>query len=75
MFYDIQFHKIYLLKKTDIINLKSDIFDAAKTFIEVNTISTKINSLWEHFSNMCQELIDVHVPVIATPAYWFACCY
>jgi hypothetical protein len=39
-----------------------DIFDAAKTFIEVNTISTKINSLWEHFSNMCQEHIDEHVP-------------
>jgi hypothetical protein len=29
---------------------------------EVNAISTKINSLWEHFSKMCQELIDKHVP-------------
>ena len=45
-----------------IINLKSDIFDAVKTFIEVNTISTKINSLCENFSKMCQELIDKHVP-------------
>jgi phage-related minor tail protein len=44
-----------------IINLKSDIFDAVKTFIEVNTISTKINSLCENFSKMCQELIDKHV--------------
>jgi hypothetical protein len=48
------------LKKADII--KSDIFDAVKTFIEVNTISTKINSLWEHFSKMSQELIEKHAP-------------
>jgi hypothetical protein len=45
-------HEIYLLKKADII--KSDIFDVVKTIFEVNTISTKINSLWEHFSKMCQ---------------------
>jgi type III secretory pathway lipoprotein EscJ len=32
-------HEIYLLKKADII--KSEIFDSVKTFIEVNTISTK----------------------------------
>ena len=42
--------------------LKSDIVGAVRTFIEVNTISTKINSLLEHFSNMCQEFIDKHVP-------------
>jgi hypothetical protein len=54
-------HEIYLLKKADMI--KSDIFDAVKTFIEINTISTKINSLWEHFSKMCQELIDKHAPI------------
>jgi hypothetical protein len=48
------------LKKADII--KSDIFDAVKTVIEVNTISTKINSLWEHFSKIGQELIDKHAP-------------
>jgi len=34
-------HKIYLWKKADMMNLKSDIFDAVSTFIEVNTISTK----------------------------------
>jgi hypothetical protein len=35
------------MKKADII--KSDIFDAVKTVIEVNTISTKIYSLWDNF--------------------------
>jgi hypothetical protein len=45
---------IYLLKKADI--MKSDVFDAVKPLIEVNTISTKINSQWEHFSKMYQEL-------------------
>ena len=55
-------HNICLWKKADIINLKSDILDAVRTFIEVNTISTKINSLWEHFSKTCQELIDKHAP-------------
>ena len=59
-------YKIFLWKKADIISLSHihfwGIFDAVKTFIEVNTISTKINSLWEHFSNMCQELLDEHVP-------------
>jgi hypothetical protein len=48
------------MKKADII--KSDIFDAVKIVIEVNTISTKINSLWEHFSKMWQELIEKHAP-------------
>jgi hypothetical protein len=48
------------MKKADII--KSDIFDTVKIVIEVNTISTKINSLWEHFSKMCQELIEKHAP-------------
>jgi hypothetical protein len=47
------------LKKADII--KSDIFNAVQTFIEVNSISTKINSLWEQpFSKMCQDRIDKH---------------
>jgi hypothetical protein len=54
-------HEIFLWKNADIINLKSYIFDTAKTFIEVDTIGTKINSLLEHFSNMCQELIDERV--------------
>ena len=56
-------YKIYVWKQADIINLKSYIFDAVKIFIDVNTITAKINSLLEYFSNMCQELIDVHVHV------------
>ena len=42
-------------------HFKSYIFDAVETFIEVNTISTKSNSLWKHFSSICQKLIDEHV--------------
>ena len=63
-------HKICLWKKADIINLKSDILDAVRTFIEINTISTNINSLWEHFSKTCQELVPYKMASVKYSQAW-----
>ena len=54
--------KIFLWKRADIENLKSEIRDFTTEFIESNTADTPVNTLWSCISNKLEEVMEKYVP-------------
>lgn len=54
--------KIFLWKKADMEKIKSVLCDFASNFLDVNTINTPIDTLWNQITTKLQAILDECVP-------------